>query len=447
MIVMKFGGSSLADAACMREVADLVKKALPRSPLVVCSASGKSTNALFSMAKKSEAGQNVEALEELRALIDRHHSIAADLFPDGIPDYLEMSISQLSSELEMMLRGVSLLKELSPRSMDTIASVGERLSTRLLAAYMGMEWFDARTVMRTDATFGCGKPQASEMKALVLDKLAPKMAVGKAVVTQGYIGATEDGCTTTLGRGGSDYSASLFGSALGAEDIQIWTDVEGVLTCDPRIVPDAQPIAELSFNEAAELAAFGAKVLHPATIQPAVEAGIPVTVRHTRIPNGRFSTITGEVKTGRPVTALATRGPVTVLTVSSTRMLNQSGFLSRLFDAFTRYDISVDLIATAEVSVSLTVEPQAAIESVVRDISEFATVSVATERAIVAIVGERLKYTPGMAGPLLNALSGINIEMISMGANEINMSLVVKQEDASKALQQLHGALMTGGYL
>jgi len=447
MIVMKFGGSSLADATCMREVADLVRKALPRSPLVVCSASGKSTNALFSMAKKSEAGQNTEALEELRALIDRHQRIALELFPAGIPDYLEMAISQLSGELEMMLRGVSLLKELSPRSMDTIASVGERLSTRILAAFLGMEWFDARSVMRTDDTFGCGKPQIPEMKALVREKLAPKLGTGKAVVTQGYIGASEDGCTTTLGRGGSDYSASLFGSVLGAEDIQIWTDVEGVLTCDPRVVPEAQPIAELSFNEAAELAAFGAKVLHPATIQPAVEAGIPVTVRHTRKPEGRFSTITGEVKTGRPVTALATRGPVTVLTVSSSRMLNQSGFLSKLFDVFTRHDISVDLIATAEVSVSMTVEPGNDLEGVIEAISQFATVSVATERAIVAIVGERLKFTPGMAGPLFSALTGINVEMISMGANEINMSIVVKQEDASKALQQLHGALVTGGYL
>nr|WP_320131509.1 lysine-sensitive aspartokinase 3 [uncultured Holophaga sp.] len=447
MIVMKFGGSSLADATCMREVADLVKKAMPRSPLVVCSASGKTTNALFSMAKKAEAGQNVEALEELRALIEKHYAIARELFPAGIPDYLEMAVSQLSSELEMMLRGVSLLRELSLRSMDTIASIGERLSTRILAAHMGMEWFDARSVMLTDDTFGCGKPQMAGMKALVLEKLDPKLGAGKAVVTQGYIGASAEGCTTTLGRGGSDYSASLFGYALGAEDIQIWTDVEGVLTCDPRIVPDAQPIAELSFNEAAELAAFGAKVLHPATIQPAVEAGIPVTVRHTRIPNGRFSTITGEVKTGRPVTALATRGPVTVLTVSSPRMLNQSGFLSKLFDVFTRYEISVDLIATAEVSVSMTVEPQVDLDAVVRDISEFATVSVATDRAIVAVVGERLKYTPGMAGPLFGALTGLNIEMISMGANEINMSLVVKLEDASKALQQLHGALVSGGYL
>jgi aspartate kinase len=251
------------------------------------------------------------------------------------------------------------------------------------------------------------------------------LGAGRAVVTQGYIGATAEGLTTTLGRGGSDYSAALFGAALGAAEVQIWTDVEGVLTCDPRLVPEAQPIAELSFAEAAELAAFGAKVLHPATIQPAVEADIPVTVRHTQRPEGAFTTITGRVATGRPITALATRGGLTVLTVSSTRMLHQPGFLAKLFDVFARHRVSVDLIATAEVSVRA-----------------FATVSVVRERALVAVVGERLKATPGLAGKLFGALGDLNVEMISMGANEINLSLVVAASDAPRALAQLHRVLM-----
>jgi aspartate kinase len=211
------------------------------------------------------------------------------------------------------------------------------------------------------------------------------------------------------------------------------------------VVPEAQPIPELSFAEAAELAAFGAKVLHPATIQPAVEKGIPVTVRHTRRPQGRFTTITAEVRTGRPVTALAHRGPVTVLTVASARMLNQSGFLARLFDVFARHKVSVDLIATAEVSVSLTVEADAPLEELLADLAAFATVGVTPGRAIVAVVGERLKETPGITGLAFGALSDINIEMISMGANEINLSLVVKAEEAKKAVQRLHGALIGGG--
>jgi aspartate kinase len=309
---------------------------------------------------------------------------------------------------------------------------------------MAGAWVDARTVLRTDEVFGEAVPQQEAIRALAAEHLAPLLKPGQAVVTQGYIGATEDGRTTTLGRGGSDYSAALFGAALGAEEVQIWTDVEGVLTCDPRIVPDALPISDLSFAEAAELAAFGAKVLHPATIQPAVEARIPVTVRHTQKPEGRFTTISAEVRTGRPITALASRGPVTVLTVSSTRMLAQSGFLARLFEVFGRRGVSVDLVATAEVSVSLTVEADIPLKPLLQDLSAFATVQVHEGRAIIAAVGERLKSTPGLGAQLLTALGDVNVEMISMGANEINLSLVVKAESTAEALRRLHRVL-TGG--
>jgi aspartate kinase len=444
MIVMKFGGTSVADAERMREVAALAVAALPRGPLVVLSATARTTDGLFEAATRAEAGDLTAAMAIQGELIQRHRRIAGDLFPDGLPAALDAALGELSGELDLLLRGVALLHELSPRSMDAIASIGERLSTRIFAAHLGAEWVDARSVLRTDATFGCGRPLARELNALAASILAPLLGPGRVVVTQGYIGATAQGLTTTLGRGGSDFSAALFGAALGAEDIQIWTDVEGVLTCDPRIVPEAQPIAELSFNEAAELAAFGAKVLHPATIQPAVAAGIPVTVRHTGRPQGRFTTITAEVITGRPVTALAMRGPVTILTVTSAHMLNQSGFLAKLFDLFARHRISVDLIATAEVSVSLTVEADAPLEELLEELAAFATVGVARDRSIVAVVGERLKLTPGVTGRCFGALTTINVEMISMGANEINLSLVVKTEDARTALRSLHAALFDG---
>jgi len=443
MIVMKFGGSSVADAPCMREVADLVRTALPRSPLVVLSATAKTTDQLFEAATRAEGGDLPLALSLHAALLQRHRNLARELLPGGLPEELERALADLSAELDLLLRGVALLKELSPRSMDAIASIGERLSTRILAAYLDAPWVDARTVMRTDATFGCGKP-LPELEALAGRLLEPLLGPGRAVVTQGYIGATAQGLTTTLGRGGSDYSAALFGAALGAEDIQIWTDVEGVLTADPRVVPEAQPIEALSFLEAAELAAFGAKVLHPATIQPAVEKGIPVTVRHTRRPQGRFTTITEHVRTGRPVTALAHRGPVTILTATSLRMLNQSGFLAKLFDVFARHKVSVDLIATAEVSVSLTVEADAPLEALLEDLGAFATVGVTPGRAIVAVVGERLKSTPGITGQAFGALRDINVEMISMGANEINLSFVVQAEVARTVVQRLHAALIEG---
>jgi len=444
MIVLKFGGSSVADAACMRQVGDLVRAALPRSPLVVLSAMGKTTNGLFDAAKAAEAGDLAGAMERQKALMASHRHAAEGLFDGLVPEALDRALTELFGELELLLRGVAMLRELSPRSMDAIASLGERLSTRVFAAYMEATWVDARTVLRTDAAFGEAVPQPQAIRTLAERHLAPALAPAHAVVTQGYIGATEDGLTTTLGRGGSDYSAALFGAALGAEEVQIWTDVEGVLTCDPRIVPEALPIPDLSFAEAAELAAFGAKVLHPATIQPAVEAGIPVTVRHTQKPEGRFTTISAGVQTGRPITALASRGPVTVLTVSSSRMLAQSGFLARLFEVFGRREVSVDLVATAEVSVSLTVEADVPLKPLLQDLAAFAKVEVTEGRAIIAAVGERLRCTPGIGAQLLTALGDINVEMISMGANEINLSIVVEQSRTAEALRRMHRVLVGG---
>jgi aspartate kinase len=444
MIVLKFGGSSVADAACMRQVAGLVKAALPKSPLVVLSAMGKTTNGLFDAAKAAESGDLTLAMERQRTLMASHRKVAAELFDGTVPETLDVALTDLFGELELLLRGVALLRELSPRSMDAIASLGERLSTRVFAAFVGGAWVDARRVLRTDQVFGEAAPQPAAIRPLAAEHMQPLLGAGRIVVTQGYIGATEDGLTTTLGRGGSDYSAALFGAALGAEEVQIWTDVEGVLTCDPRIVPEALPISELSFAEAAELAAFGAKVLHPATIQPAVEARIPVTVRHTQKPEGRFTTISAEVRTGRPITALASRGPVTVLTVGSTRMLAQSGFLARLFEVFGRRGVSVDLVATAEVSVSLTVEADVPLKSLIEELSVFAKVEIHEGRAIIVAVGERLKSTPGIGAQLLTALGDINVEMISMGGNEINLSLVVKQESTAEALRRLHRVLAAG---
>lgn len=441
-IVMKFGGSSVADAACMRQVAELVRAASERPTLVVLSAMGKTTNGLFTAAKAAENGDLEASLEAMGALETAHLRAAKDLFEDRVPEALSATLAACFQELELILRGVAMLRELSPRSMDAIASFGERLSTLVFSAFIGAPLVDARQVLRTDATFGEGQPCFALLPALAAQHLTGLLLPGQPVVTQGYIGATEDGLTTTLGRGGSDYSAALFGAALGVEEVQIWTDVQGVLTCDPRLVPEAQSIPQLTFAEAAELAAFGAKVLHPATIQPAVEAGIPVTVRDTRHPSGLFTTISPDTRSGRAVTALATRGPVAVLTVNSSRMLNQSGFLAKLFDVFRRHGVSVDLIATAEVSVSLTVEGDAPLEALLADLSSFATVNLVQDRAIVAVVGERIKQTPGVAGRVFTALGDINIELISMGANEINLSLVVPQASVVEALRRLHRTLI-----
>jgi aspartate kinase len=459
VIVMKFGGSTVADATCMRHVLELVRDALPRGPLVVLSAMGKTTDALFRAARLAERGHLEEALAESRALYAKHRTAAEELLPRGLPLDLVALLDRQREELDLLLRGVALLRELSPRSMDAIASQGERLSTLLFSRFVAEsdvagDLFDARTALRTDGAFGAAQPDLEEIRALARENLAPLLGPGRCVVTQGYIGSTVQGFTTTLGRGGSDYTASLFGAALGAEEVQIWTDVEGVLTADPRVIPAAQPIAELSFAEAAELAAFGAKVLHPATIQPAIDADIPVTVRHTMRPNGRFTQIRSQRAADaapraaalqpsaprRPITALASRGPITVLTLSSTRMFHQSGYLARVFDVFGRMGVSVDLVATAEVSVSCTIEADAPLEALVRELSRFATIEVAQQRAIVAVVGARMKDTPGLVSRIFGALGDIAPELVSLGGNEINLSIVVPKDAAAEAMRRLHRA-------
>ncbi len=445
-IVMKFGGTSVQDADRIRQAVRLVASA-PETPLVVLSAQGQTTDRLFEAARLAVEGQPEAGRGVLAEVMRRHLQVVDELFGPEVPPGLCERLEAVGAEADTLLRGMALLREGTPRSLDALASAGERLSTLVFAACLdprdpARPWVDARTVMETTADFGAAQPVFPAVKEKAASVLRPRLAAGETVVTQGYIGASADGLTTTLGRGGSDYSAALFGAALGASEVQIWTDVEGVQTCDPRLVPDARPIALLSFAEAGELAAFGARVLHPATIQPAVETGIPVTVRHTGRPDGDFTTILRQARCGRVVTALATRGPVTVLTVRSTRMLNQPGFLARVFEAFGRRRISVDLVATAEVSVSLTVEPDVPLAGLLGDLGAFSTVEVAEGRAIVAVVGERVKRTPGVASRAFSALEDINVEMVTMGANEINLSLVVRQEQALPALRRLHAGLI-----
>jgi aspartate kinase len=450
-LVLKFGGTSVGSAQAMRQAADIVAAALPRAPLVVLSAMSGTTDALFRAARLAERGDLNGARTELADLFERHHRTADELLETGGIELRE-ALARHRDELEVLLHGVSLLRELTRRTLDAIVSQGELLSTAIFARFLAhrrvnCEWLDAREVMRTDAAFGAASPQRAAIAGLCRERLVPRLRPGRAVVTQGYIGGTDKGLTTTLGRGGSDYTAALLGAALHAEEVQIWTDVEGVLTADPRLCPDARPIPTLTFAEAAELAAFGAKVLHPATIQPAVEADIAVTVRHTGHPDGRHTRITAHrpadtapAAARRPVTALASRSPITVLTLTSARMFHQSGYMARVFDVFGRLNVSIDLVVTAEVSVSCTVDDDAPLEDLLRELEPFAKVDVARDRALVAVIGERLKYAAGTARDVFTALGDIAPELISLGGNEINLSFVVPRERAAEAVRRLHGA-------
>jgi aspartate kinase len=442
-VIMKFGGTSVANAERLRGVAELAREQAASGVLLVLSAFSGVTDLLFAAGKAAVSGNEKEAMELLGQMIARHEStasellgVAADALPKSVKDILETARSELGS----VLKGSALLRALPERSMDILAGRGELLSTTILAAFMGVPWIDARTVMRTDSRFGCAKPLTDEIGRLAKEKMLPLVGPGKIAVTQGYIGSDSAGAPTTLGRGGSDYSASLFGAALGSSEIQIWTDVEGVLTCDPRVVPQAKPIELLGYDEAAELAAFGAKVLHPATILPAVELGIPVTVRNSMVPKGKFTTISRGSDSGRPVTALASRAPVTVLTVSTPRMLGGAGFLASIFEVFGRRGVSVDLVSTSEVSVSVTVDGKLETAELVKELGELGDVSVDRDRAIVALVGSNLLKTPGVPGKALAALAETNVEMISLGANEINLSLVVCKDKAAEAQKRLHAA-------
>ncbi|MBK9386281.1 MAG: aspartate kinase [Planctomycetes bacterium] len=447
-LVQKFGGTSVGDPAAMRAVAELVRAAHPQPVLVVLSAMARVTDELLALARFAASGA-AQAAEELRArLMERHRVAAEELFAARIPEDLARDLEQLGTELARQLAALhGGGRPASARQLDAIAGFGERLSTLVVARYLrhlgaAAELVDAGEVMVTDDAFGAAAPRFESIGPRARERFSPRLSRGRIVVTQGYIGRSEAGEPTTLGRGGSDYSAAIFGAALGASEIQIWTDVEGVLTADPRRVERARPIAQLSAAEAGELAAFGAKVLHPATIHPAVEAGIPVTVRHTRRPSGRFTTITKNGSSGRDVVAIASRGPIHVITVSSPRMLQQAGFLARLFEVFARRRVSVDLVATAELSVSLTVENEAPVRSLAEEIGAFAEVSVAEERAIVAVVGERLKRTRGVCTRVFDALADLPIELISMGANEINLSVVVERKLEQDVVRRLHGALI-----
>jgi aspartate kinase len=448
-LVMKFGGTSVADAACLRRVGALAKAAAPKAPLVVLSATSKTTDALFSAARAAAGGDETATFAAFDAIAARHRGIAADLFGKNPPEATAAALDAALDSLRALLSGLLQIRELTPASTDAVVAYGERLSTLLFAGHLvaegvPCELVPAESVLRTDARHGAATPLTLEIARLCEEVLRPKLLPGRVVVTQGYVGASADGSVTTLGRGGSDYSAALLGGALRVEEVQIWTDVEGILSADPRVVPEASPVSECSFAEAAELAAFGAKVLHPATIQPAADAGVPVSVRHTERPNGRFTRITRDLGSGRPVTSLASRGPVTVVTATSTRMLHQPGFLARLFEVFGRLGVSVDVVATAEVSVSMTVEGDAPLDRLKEELAAFASVSFETDREIIAVVGERLKRTPGNAAKVLTAAGEEEIEMLSMGANEINLTLVVRRSRARDVVRRLHRALIEG---
>lgn len=445
MIVTKFGGTSVGDTAAIERTAAIVRGRLARHPVVVVSALAGTTNALLEIAAQASKGQFIVAILGIESLRERHLGVVRELLGAGAEGgEVAAEVSLLFDELAHLSEALSVLGDVSPRSLDAVAAYGERLSSPIVAAAFRQRgipatWVDARKVMVTDGTFGKAHPQPDAIADAVREHLLPILRGGAVPVLGGYIGATLEGLTTTLGRGGSDYSAALLGAALDAEAIEIWTDVDGMLTADPRVIPGARSIEHIRFDEAAELASFGAKVLHPSTIAPAVQRSIPVFIFNSHRPEGAGTRITFDAPR-LSVRAIAGRANVVLVNVKSSAMLGTPGVVRGIFSVFERFKLSVDVIATSEVSVSVTLDAATHLDAVLTELGAFGDVAVERGRGIVAVVGSGLGgHTPSMARALA-ALGDLRVHMCSLSASAINLTLIVDGDQVHEAMRRLHRA-------
>lgn len=444
MIVMKFGGTSVENAAAIRRLTAIVRSRLDRRPVVAVSAMGKTTNGLLECARLAAGDRLADALRRLEEIALHHHETVAELARLEEIDELKLSIEERFDGIRETLHEISETGAVTPRLSDAVSANGELLSSTVVAAAFrgdGIDgrWVDIRPAMRTSSEFTRAAVDFTVANPKLVEAFSAALEGGGVPVTQGFIGSTADGLTTTIGRGGSDYSAAIIGAALDADEIQIWTDVDGIMTTDPRIVPEAAKVRTISFAEASELAYFGAKVLHPSTLLPAMKKDIPVLVCNSRRPQVEGTAI---VRTAPPSRALAKaiafkRG-ITVVNVASDRMLMAYGFLARIFEVFARHETPVDMVATSEVSVSMTLDDPRNLDAILSELRTLGEVKVETDQALICIVGEKLKYTPGVAARIFASLTDINISMISHGASAINVSFIVDGADVDRAVRALH---------
>ena len=454
MKVMKFGGTSVADQAAIERLIALVRAERqaeaqreggdPRGPVVVVSALSGVTDRLLGLAAQAGAGDVEGSRATLHDLRERHLTVSLVVTDPALHELLVASINREFDGLERVVHALSVLREVSPRWLDTLAATGEVLSSQIVAAALTSgtlqgAWVDARKAMVTDGEHTAAAPLMPETTAALMAHADPALAAGRIPVLGGFVGATTAGVTTTLGRGGSDFSAAIVGACLGASEIQIWTDVDGMLTADPRIVANPQVVPHLSFAEASELAYFGAKVLHPATIQPAVARNIPVRILNSHRAQAPGTLITGErPASGRPLTAVASKKAVSVVDITSTRMLMAHGFLRRLFEVFERHKTPVDVVTTSEVSVSVTVDDPRRLPAVIEALSEFADVARDDHMAIVCAVGDGLQQNPALAAQVLASLGDVPLRMVSQAASRRNITFVIREADLPTALGRLH---------
>lgn len=441
MIVSKFGGTSMGDAACMLRSAELAVQ--QNSYLVCVSATSGTTNQLIELAQLAESSQWDQCAAKIQNLRERHETIAKELgFPITDTDFVK-----LFDELDSILRGMFLLKECSPKAHDLLLSLGERLSSLLFSQAMKkvssqkkIILLDARTVIATNDQFGKARPDISSIEKKCTDLILNKYSTDKnVIVTQGFIGATTSGHTTTLGRGGSDYSAALFAEGLNATALEIWTDVPGIATTDPRITSNAKSIKEISFTEASEMAIFGAKVLHPATVEPAMRKNIPVFVGSSFNSQTEGTWVRKDVDSKPLIRALALRKNQTLITISTPEMLQTHGFLYKIFKVFNEQEVSIDAITTSEICVSVTIDGSIkAHAKLVSDLETFADVQIEEGLSLVSLIGNNINHTPGLAKKIFSAIEDINVRMICLGASKHNFCFLVEQSLGEQAINKLH---------
>lgn len=445
MIVMKFGGTSVANYDAITRMISIVKGKLNEKPVVVVSALSKVTDLLYKIADQAALRNRQECAQLLGELRKRHLDLASELLKDA-PD-LELQargkVDGICDALEAFVNAVCAVGELSPRSKAVIISNGEYLSSNIICFAMNASgirtnFIDARRMIITDDDYLRGEPDMEEIAARVPGAVLGAYEYADAVITQGFVAATEEGEPTVLGRGGSDYSASLIGMAIDAVRIEIWTDVDGVRTADPRRVQNTRCLDKISFEEAAEMAHFGAKVLHPLTIEPAVKKNIPIYVLNSMNPGGEGTAILQSSFIEDGVKSVSCKENILVINIFSTKMINTSGFLKKVFEIFSEHKVSVDLISTSEANISVTVDASQDIKGVVEDLAGFAEVYVDRDKSQVSVIGKNIINLKGLLEQTFAPLRDCKIYMISQGASYVNISFVVDRAVLNDVVQQIH---------
>jgi aspartate kinase len=456
---MKFGGTSVGDARAFERVAALVGCERDSRPVVVVSAMSRFTDALIEAFERAAEGEGQRAASTLEEHFERHAQVAVAILKGDSAAEFGAAVEESRREIADALRKVadapdneSEPPQRLPALKDSIVSHGEQLSSKLLAAVLcergvRARQVDARRCVITDDEHGRANPLKEETERHTRAELEPLIEAGEVPVLGGFIASSAaSGATTTLGRGGSDFTAGLVGAALRSEEIQIWTDVSGVLTADPRVVSEARTIPRLSYAEAAELAYFGAKVLHPKTILPAVVRNIPVRICNSRMPKDPDTIVYFDTEmTPHTVKAIAHKTGISTVHITTAQMLGTYGFLRSIFEVFDRHRTEVDIVTTSEVSVSLSVEDISAIDAIIEDLKHIAAVKVESGRAIVCIVGQGLRTTPGIAGRVFSAIKDINVLLISQGASAVNLTFVVDEQHVVEAVTRLHAEFFEQG--